>query len=56
VVFTEEYDEESYRAFLDALDDDMNTPNAYTVIFDTVKKLNQATRSRDVDWEMVGRL
>jgi len=53
---TDAYDEESYRAFLDQLDDDMNTPNAYTVIFDTVKKLNQATRSREVEWETVGKL
>lgn len=56
ITLTDAYDEESYRAFLDQLDDDMNTPNAYTVIFDTVKKLNQATRSREVDWETVGRL
>ena len=56
ITLTDVYDEESYRAFLDQLDDDMNTPNAYTVIFDTVKKLNQATRSREVDWETVGRL
>lgn len=56
VTLTDADDEESYRAFLDQLDDDMNTPNAYTVIFDTVKKLNQATRSRDADWETVGRL
>lgn len=56
ITLTDAYDEESYRAFLDQLDDDMNTPNAYTVIFDTVKKLNQATHSREVDWETVGRL
>ena len=56
ITLTDAYDEESYRAFLDQLDDDMNTPNAYTVIFDTVKKLNQATRSREVEWETVGRL
>ncbi len=53
--FGDAYDEESYRAFLDQLDDDMNTPNAYTVIFDTIKKLNQATRSREVAWEAVGK-
>ena len=56
ITLTDAYDEESYRAFLDQLDDDMNTPNAYTVIFDTVKKLNQATRSREVEWETVGKL
>ncbi|MGN1388501.1 MAG: cysteine--tRNA ligase, partial [Bulleidia sp.] len=36
----EGYDEASCRAFLDQMDDDMNTPNAYTVIFETVRKLN----------------
>ena len=46
----EEYDTESYRAFLDCLDDDMNTPNAYAVIFETVKKLNQTLRQREIDF------
>lgn len=45
------YDEESYRHFLDQLDDDLNTPNAYTVIFDTVKKLNQTMRVREIDFD-----
>lgn len=49
------YDEESYRAFLDCMDDDMNTPNAYTVIFETVKKLNQLLRQRTVDFEAVAK-
>ncbi len=51
---TEEYDQAAYRAFLDALDDDMNTPNAYAVIFDTVKKLNQSLRQREIDFTAVG--
>lgn len=46
----DEYDEESYRHFLDQMDDDMNTPNACTVIFDTVKKLNMTLRQREVDY------
>ena len=49
------YDEESYRAFLDCMDDDMNTPNAYAVIFETVKKLNQALRKREPDFAEVGK-
>lgn len=56
VTFSDAYDEESYRAFLDQLDDDLNTPNAYTVIFDTVKKINGALRQRDIDFETVGKL
>jgi len=49
-VMGDEYDKESYRAFLDCLDDDMNTPNAYAVIFETVKKLNQTLRQREIDF------
>ncbi len=54
VAFTDAYDETAYRAFLDALDDDMNTPNAYAVIFETVKKLNQSLRQREVDFTVTG--
>ena len=49
----DDYDKESYRAFLDCLDDDMNTPNAYAVIFETVKKLNQTLRQREIDFAQV---
>ncbi len=33
--------------FIEFLCDDLNTPNAYTVIFDEVKKLNQALRQKE---------
>ena len=49
-IMGDDYDKESYRAFLDCLDDDMNTPNAYAVIFETVKKLNQTIRQREIDF------
>ena len=52
-VMCDDYDKESYRAFLDCLDDDMNTPNAYAVIFETVKKLNQTLRQREIDFAQV---
>ncbi|MBR3310667.1 MAG: cysteine--tRNA ligase [Solobacterium sp.] len=48
------YDADSYRAFLDCLDDDLNTPNAYAVIFDTVKKLNTALRQREINFAQAG--
>lgn len=48
------YDADSYRAFLDCMDDDLNTPNAYAVIFDTVKKLNTALRQREIDFAKAG--
>lgn len=41
-------DQELYQQFLDAMDDDLNTPNAYAVIFETVKKLNQALRVKEI--------
>lgn len=53
---TDEKDEESFRSFLDQLDDDLNTPNAYTVIFETVKKLNQSLRVRKIDYASVNRI
>lgn len=55
VEFSDEYDEELYRSFLDQLDDDLNTPNAYSVIFEAVKKLNQSLRQREIDFTAVGR-
>ncbi|SJZ42327.1 cysteine--tRNA ligase [Anaerorhabdus furcosa] len=42
-------DKELVQQFLDAMDDDLNTPNAYAVIFETVKKLNQVLRVKDID-------
>lgn len=56
VDFGEAYDESAYQAFLEAMEDDMNTPNAYTVIFDTVKKLNGELRQREIQFETVGKL
>lgn len=56
VCVIEEKDEESFRSFLDQLDDDLNTPNAYTVIFETVKKLNQAMRVREIDFDALNRI
>ncbi len=44
------FEEAAYRAFLDCLDDDMNTPNAYAVIFETIKKLNQSLRQREINF------
>ncbi len=49
----ERYDEELYRQFLEQMADDLNTPNAYMVIFETVKKLNQSLRVRDIDFDQV---
>lgn len=47
------YDEKSYNNFLQAMSDDLNTPNAYKVIFDTVKLLNQSLRVKEIDYQQV---
>ena len=44
-----------YQEFLAQMADDLNTPNAYMVIFDTVKLLNQNLRTREIDWEEVAK-
>lgn len=49
----EAVDQEAYRRFLDQLDDDLNTPNAYSVIFETAGRLNQQLRQRSLDHEAV---
>ena len=38
------------------MNDDLNTPNAYKEIFDTVKELNQGLRVREVDWDKVAEI
>ncbi|MBP5280797.1 MAG: class I tRNA ligase family protein, partial [Erysipelotrichaceae bacterium] len=53
VEFADEYDEAKYQEFLDQMADDLNTPNAYMVIFDTLKLLNQALRVKEVDFKAV---
>ena len=50
-----EYDETKYQEFIDQMADDLNTPNAYMVIFDTLKLLNQALRVKEIDFKAVGK-
>ena len=42
-----------WNDFMEAMRDDLNTPNAYKVIFDTVKELNQSLRQRQIDFATV---
>ena len=51
-----EIKEENWNRFMDAMNDDLNTPNAYKEIFDTVKELNQGLRVREVDWDKVAEI
>lgn len=52
----EKMDQESFNQFLEAMNDDMNTPNAYAVIFDTVKQLNGQVRQREINVDKVNGL
>ena len=55
VKLSDDFNKEKYQEFLDQMADDLNTPNAYMVIFDTVKLLNQSLRTRDIDWNEVSK-
>lgn len=50
---TSDFNQEMFDQFMAAMNDDLNTPNAYKVIFDTVKLLNQSLRVRDIDYQTV---
>ena len=54
--FGTEKHEELWKTFLDAMSDDLNTPNAFSVVFETNKQLNQALRVREIDPETVSKL
>ena len=49
----QEADEELYRAFLDAMEDDLNTPNAFAAVVEACKQLNTAVRQREPDLERI---
>lgn len=40
-----------YDNFMEAMNDDLNTPNAYMSIFECVKELNQTLRQREIDYK-----
>ena len=53
VMVDETYDEKQLAPFLEAMQDDLNTPNAFAAVFETVKVLNQALRQRESDLQAV---
>lgn len=53
---TIEHEEELYKRFLDEMSEDLNTPNAYSVIFETVKAINQNVRVREINYDVLARL
>lgn len=52
----ETFDEVLFKRFLDEMSDDLNTPNAYSIIFETVKLINQAIRVREIDLANLSKL
>ncbi|WP_353957130.1 DALR domain-containing protein, partial [uncultured Dubosiella sp.] len=38
-----------WQPFIDALNDDLNTPNAITAVLECVKKINQTQRQKPLD-------
>ena len=55
IKLSDDINKEKYEEFLTQMSDDLNTPNAYMVIFDTVKLLNQALRVKDINYEEVAK-
>ena len=49
----DDYDTESFNIFMQEMEDDLNTPNAYAVIFEMVKTINQLIRTKDVDLKLL---
>lgn len=47
--------EDAYKRFMDAMSDDLNTPNAYAVIFEIVKNINQLVRVKEINFEALGK-
>ncbi len=56
VVYPEKINAELIQPFMEAMQDDLNTPNAYTAIFDLVKRLNQALRNKSSEKQEIAEL
>lgn len=52
---TEQIDQLLWDAFIDAMNDDLNTPNAITTVLECVKKINQTQRQKPLDLEQLGK-
>ena len=56
VEITDETEDTLLTPFMDAMQDDMNTPNAFAALFETVKVLNQTIRQRETDLAFLQRI
>lgn len=52
---TEQIDQLLWDAFIDDMNDDLNTPNAITTVLECVKKINQTQRQKPLDLEQLGK-
>ena len=52
----QEFDPALWENFLDAMNEDLNTPNAISTVFECMKQINQALRTREIDVQHIGRL
>ena len=55
ITLSSDINKDKYDEFINQMADDLNTPNAYMVIFDTVKLLNQSLRVKDINYDEVSR-
>ena len=51
ISYVGKYNGEKMKPFIDALNDDINTSNAITVVYEVVKELNQLIRTKEIDFE-----
>lgn len=51
IIDHKEIDEKLLGRFVAAMNEDINTPNGFMEIFETIKILNKALREKDVDWQ-----
>lgn len=49
----DEYEKELYTRFINEMEDDLNTPNAYAIIFEMVKMLNQLVRNKETNYPLL---
>lgn len=44
---------EAYAQFMEAMQDDLNTPNAFAALFEAIKKLNNELRQREIQSDVI---
>lgn len=52
----EQFNIEKFNQFLEHMQDDLNTPNAISSLFEVIKELNSALRVRDKDLDVISEL